>query len=424
MLDLLSELLGGPLERKAIRYGEAESIWGSLFGGAFTKSRQTVSAERALRVSTVLACCRVLAEGVAQVPILVKRKRGRQSVAATEHRLFDLLSKAPNEFQSSFEFRETMMYHALLTGNAVAVKNTNTRGEVVELLPIRPDACQIEQQPDWSILYRLTLPGGRHVVLSQGEVLHIRGPSWIGHAGMDIVRLAQEAIGLAMATEETHALLHGNGGQPAGILSGDFGSEDARKRLKASWSQAFGGGNKYGVAVLDKEVKYQQLAMKGVDAEHLETRKFQIDEICRSMKCSPFMIYHDEATATHAASEQFLRRHVVHDLNPWFERWEQALERQLIRRNDISVEFLDQSLMRGDTEVRSKFYQSGVLTGWMTRNEARVMEGLDPLDGLDEPLMPANMLVVGDEGAGDEAMKARFLAFAVQKGWIPAEIEG
>ena len=312
---------------------------------------------------------------------------------AKDHPAYRLLSRRPNEWMTSFEFRQVMMFHAVLLGNGCAYIG-RIRGVPRELIPLVPGSYTIEQARDYTLTYRLTGPNGLTTVLPREEVFHLRGPSWTGVAGLDALQVAREAVGLAIATEETHAALHANGTQPGGVLSVKGSLDDAaRARLKESWAQYQGGlANRFKTAVLDMDSTWTPLGMKGVDAEHLDTRRFQIEEICRDLKVFPQMVGYADKTATFASAEAFFLAHVIHTLNPWIENWEQSLARDLFPdEDDILAKFSMQGLLRGDNAARATFYASGITNGWLTRNEARRLEDLNPIEGLGEPLLPLNM---------------------------------
>lgn len=395
---LASILDGAPSRRSADMFGD---LWSLLIGGGIeSKSGVAVTADEALRCSTVLACVRVLAEGIAQVPFRLYQPKqgGRGSELAKGHPVYRLLAHRPNPWQTPFEWRETMMIHAVLTGNGISFKN-RVNGVVRELIPLVPGQVAVEQQPDYTLTYRITFASGEYLVLGSEDVVHIRGPSWNSYVGMDAIRLAREAIGLAVALEETHARLHKNGARPGGILTTDGGArlhKDQIDQIREAWQQVQGGlSNSWKTAILAGGLKWTQMSMTGVETEHLSTRRFQIEEICRDLKVFPQMVGHSEKTATYASAEAFFQAHVTYSLQPWAERVEQACDRDLLSEQEV-VDGLYcahtfNGLLRGNAESRAKYYGAGIKDGWLTRNEARIEEDLDPLEGLDVPLAPLNM---------------------------------
>jgi HK97 family phage portal protein len=387
--------LASSLRRRELKATDAGNLsWAALFGQQNSRAGVSVNVDSALKVSTVFACLRVLADGIAQVPLKVYREKADGSKElAKDHPAYRLLSRRPNEWMTSFEFRQVMMFHAVLLGNGCAYIG-RIRGVPRELIPLVPGSYTIEQAKDYTLTYRLTGLNGQTTVLPREDVFHLRGPSWTGVAGLDALQVAREAVGLAIATEETHAALHANGTQPGGVLSVKGSLDDAaRARLKESWAQYQGGlANRFKTAVLDMDSTWTPLGMKGVDAEHLDTRRFQIEEICRDLKVFPQMVGYADKTATFASAEAFFLAHVIHTLNPWIENWEQSLARDLFPdEDDIVAKFSMQGLLRGDNAARATFYASGITNGWLTRNEARRLEDLNPIEGLGEPLLPLNM---------------------------------
>jgi HK97 family phage portal protein len=378
--------------------------WQALFGGPGSKAGVGVNVASALRVTTVLSCARVLAEGIATPPLKILRESADGSKApATDHTVYKLLSRQPNEWMTSFEMREMMMFHAVLTGNAYAyIGRIGT--EIRELIPLLPERVVVRQETDYTLTYEVSDLNGVIAKLPRQSVMHIRGPSWNGYAGLDMVRQAREAIGLAIATEESHARLHSNGVRPGGLISveGTLG-DDARKRLKASLeADRAGVQNAFKTMVLDQNAKWTPFSMTGVDSQHLATRAFEIEEICRALRVFPQMVGYTDKTATFASAEAFFLAHVIHSLMPWVTRWEHAIERDLLPgEDDIIAKFLMQGMLRGDNTARANFYGKGILDGWLTRNEARALEDLNPLAGLDDPLAPLNMTTTAGRGVQD-----------------------
>lgn len=370
----------------------------TLFGDdGRSKTGVVVTLNRALQVSTVLGGCRVLAEGISQVPFRVLEKTGGRREVAEKHPVHELLARRPNEFQTPFEFRETAMFHAVLAKGFFALKNRDSRGVVRELLPLMPENVLVKQDAAWGVTYEVTDRKGSVGTFAARDMFVVRGPSWNGYAAMQVLDLAREVLGLHIATEEAQARLHANGARPGGIISVEGGlSPDAKKRIVEAFVDSATGLAKVGkVAVLDQAAKFQTMTMTGVDAQTLEARRFQIEEACRIIRVFPQMLGYSDKTSTYASAESFFIAHVVHSLGPWFKRWEDAAGRDLLTQeevaNGMSARFFPAALMRGDAAARSTFYKEAILTGWMTRNEARELEDMNPLDGLDRPLRPLNM---------------------------------
>lgn len=402
----------------------SDYTWANLFPMLNAKSGVSVNIDTALRTSTALSCTRVLAEGCAQLPLEFFRKKLDQNENTIKSPYtgpeVDVLTCAPNDWMTSFELREAMTMHAVLTGNAYAYKGM-AGDKLIELLPLVPGNVSVMRNVDWTLRYFISDLAGQTVELRPDQIFHLRGPSWNGFLGMDAVQLAREAIGLAISTEETHASLHANGAQPGGVLSvkGKL-DQPAKDRLKAQW-QAFQGGvkNKYKTAVLDMDVDWKQLGMTGVDSQHIETRRFQIEEICRVFRVFPQMVMHSDKASTFASAESFFLAHVTHSLMPWLRRWEEAIQRSLLGSNPkLVVRHNANELLRGDAQQRAAFYQSALggargETAYMTRNEVRSLEGLNPKPGLDDVPMPPPVAGL-DAAAVQKIVEAVMLEFKRQ----------
>lgn len=393
------------LESKATNI--ADYTWAELFPQTNAKSGVSVNIDSALRVSTVFACTRVLAEGIAQLPISVWDEDSAGNKTQVKDDLHNVLAKHPNDWMTSFELREQMTMHAVLTGNAYAYLGRGGN-KLVEIIPLVPGSVQVVRKVDWTLEYHVSDLAGNSTIVPPEDILHLRGPSWNGYLGMEAVQLAREAIGLAISTEETHASLHANGAQPGGVLSVK-GKLDgpARERLKAAW-QAFQGGvaNRFKTAVLDTEATWTPMSMTGVDSQHLETRRFQIEEICREFRVFPQMVMHSDKTSTFASAEAFFLSHVTHSLMPWVKRWQEALDRALFKETpNLSVKLSVKEILKGSMADQAAFYMAALggargETAYMTRNEVRHDFGLNPIAGGDKLLIPPDPAppVAGDGG--------------------------
>ena len=363
---------------------------------ARTGSGMRVSPDSALRLAAVYACVRILAETMASLPLVVYQRRadgGKDKV--TDHWLYRLMAKRPNRYQNPFEWREMLQGHLALRGNAYNQIITNPRGEIIELMPIHPDRVKIELLPSGEYRYRVTDRSGTEVILPRGEVWHLRGLSSDGLMGMSPIELARENLGMALAAQDYGARFFANDAKPTGgwiEFPGTFKDNEAKKVFRESYQQAQSGANRGKVLVLENGMKFHEVGVTNKDAQFLELRKFQITDIARLFRVPPHMIA-DLERATFSNIEQQSLEFVMHTMTPWAERWEASIESELLLEgDDIEIEFDFANLMRGDAASRSSYYQSGIQNGWLTRNEARIAENLNPIDGLDQPLRPLNMV--------------------------------
>ena len=372
----------------------------TVFGGGATKSGATVTVETALQVSAVLACVRVIAEGVAQVPFRVMRESpdGKTRLPAKSHPLWDVLHRKPNRWQTSYGLRETMVMHAALCGNGYAFKSrVGGDQHVAELIVIPPNRCKPDVADNGSMLYEVTGKSGAKRTILEADMWHLRGPSWDGHVGMDVLRLAREAVGLAMMAEETQANLHAKGVRTTGTYSVEGTlNKQQYDDLKGWLTKEFSGANNGGPMLLDRNAKWTPNTMTGVDAQHLETRAYQVNEVCRMFRVMPIMAGQSDKAATYASAEQMFIAHLVHTLTPWYERVEQSADCQLFtdkERADGYYTFLDPAgMLRGALKDTAEYLYKLISIGTMTRNEGREKLDLNPIEGLDEPLTPLNMI--------------------------------
>ncbi|AHJ66361.1 phage portal protein [Granulibacter bethesdensis] len=386
------------LERREKPY-DVHDLYRDLTAGSLSQTGLSVNWQNALDVATVLACGRVLSEDVGGLPLGVYQRSGSRRIPLFDSPLQKLLDR-PNDWQTGEEFRELLTLYAVLTGNGVAYKHI-VGGELRELLPLVPGWYSIERQPDWSIRYRVTLPDGHNIVLTSDQVLHLHGPVWDSVSGLDIVRVARDAIGLSMAAEQAHADMHRNGAQTSGLYSMDGTLDDAGyKRLSAMLESRIAGINRFRTLILDRGAKYTPISMTGVDSQHLETRKHQIEEIARAFRVFTLMIGHaGDQSPTFASAEQFFLAHVKFSLLPWVKRWESAVARSLVPRGQtIYVRHNVAALERADIKTRYEAYQLGINAGWLLRSDVRELEELAPVSGIDRPTLPVNIAVLDGRG--------------------------
>lgn len=351
-----------------------------------TKSGIAINHRNALEVTAVLACCMVLAEGVAQVPWkLFRARKGVNNGAdeAVDHSLYEILNLRPNAWQTSFEFREMLVYHLALCRNAFVYLN-RVGGRIFELIPLEPAKVQVTRLADYTLVYDVTGQDGKVTRFQQRDIWHLRGAGWNGWMGDETLRLAREAIGLAKALEGSHATMHRNQVQPSGIYTVEGELTEEQHEQLVEWIKAKASGNRLGnPLVLDRGAKWVAQQMSGVDSQHLETRRFQIEEICRAFRVMPIMVGLSEKTATYASAEQMFLAHVTHSLGPWYSRIEQSSQVALIDPKapadaGLFTRFMDDALMRGDYVSRQQGKEIQRRNGVLNADEWRIGEGMNP----------------------------------------------
>ena len=386
-----------------------------VMGGISSATGRTVTPESALQLSAVYACVRILAETVASLPLRVYRRRpdgGKEP--APGHPLYHVLHDAGNPEMTAFELRETMMGHLVLRGNSYAeIERNGYTGDPAALWPLRPDRMTVKR-PAQRLVYEYELPDGTPKVFQASQILHVRGLSSNGIVGMSPIAVAREAIGLGLAAEEFGARFFGNGARPGVVLEhpGEL-SDAAYERLKGSWNEQHQGlTNAQRLAILEEGMKVSVIGVPPNDAQFLETRKFQVVEIARLFRVPPHMIG-DLDRATFSNIEQQSIEFVTHTIRPWTERLEQRYDLSLLdeaERAEYFVEHLLDGLLRGDITSRYQSYATGRQWGWLSVNDIRALENMNPVEGGEEYLVPMNMAPAGEaEPSTNGATNARMV---------------
>ena len=370
---------------------------GWLFG-ATTAAGVDVTPESALNLLAVYACIRVLAEAVAQLPLIVYRRLdGGGKERATDHPLYPILHDLPNREMTSFTFRETLVGHQCGWGNAYAEIEWSGAGEVIGLWPLRPDAMKVTRDAA-GLVYEYGT-GADKRVLPGWRVLHVPGLGFDGRVGYTPIEIAREAIGIGLAAQEFEARFFQNDARPGIVLEhpGHLGDE-AYEHLKNSWTDEHGGVmNASRPGILEEGMKIHEVGLPAKDVEFLSTRKFQKQEIASLYRVPPHMIA-DLERATFSNIEQQSLEFVVFTLTPWLTRWEQAITWKLIppgQRSEYFAEFLVDGLLRGDMASRYTAYATGRQNGWLSANDIRERENMNPVEGGDVYLIPMNMIEAG-----------------------------
>ncbi len=374
-------------------------------------SGKPVTERSAMQMTAVYSCVRILAEAVAGLPLHLYRYNGSGGKEkAVDHPLYHLLHDEPNPEMSSFVFRETLMTHLLLWGNAYAQIIRNGKGEVISLYPLMPNRMTVDRDGRGKLYYKYTTSSddaptmeGTTVYLSPSDVWHIPGLGFDGLVGYSPIAMAKNAIGMAIACEEYGAKFFANGAQPGGVLEHPGTIKDP-ERVRQSWQSTFGGsGNANKIAVLEEGMKYTPIAISPEQAQFLETRKFQINEIARIFRIPPHMVGDLEKSSFSNIEQQSLE-FVKYTLDPWLVRWEQSIFRTLFTESEKKqyfTKFNVEGLLRGDYATRMTGYATARQNGWMSANDIRELENLDRIpaeDGGDLYLINGNMCKMGDAG--------------------------
>ena len=387
----------------------AGSAYSFFMGG--TSSGKRVNERSAMQMTAVYSCVRILSEAVASLPLHVYRNTDTGTEKATDHPLYTILHDEPNPEMTSFVFRETLMTHLLLWGNAYAQIIRNGKGEVIALYPLMPDRMSVDRDENGQLYYEYLVSSDDAPVnkksivrLSPSDVLHIPGLGFDGLVGYSPIAMAKNAIGLAIATEEYGSKFFANGAAPSGVLEHPGTIKDPN-RIRESWQQTFGGSQNSGkIAVLEEGMKYTPISISPEQAQFLETRKFQINEIARIFRVPPHMVGDLEKSSFSNIEQQSLE-FVKYTLDPWVSRWEQSIVRTLLtpeEKKKYYVKFNVDGLLRGDYQSRMNGYAIGRQTGWMSANDIRELENLDRIpaeEGGDLYLINGNMLPLKDAGA-------------------------
>lgn len=370
-------------------------------------SGMKVTPESARRCAAVIACVRVLAETVAVLPFVQYRNDNDARSREKRHQVYKLLQHAPNRWQTAFEFREMMMGHVCLRGNGYAQKIYDRRGQIIELVPLNPTRVTPKMNEKGDPFYEFRPQTGGIIEIGGDDMFHLKGYASDGLVGVSPIAEARETVALSLAAEEFGSRTFANDAQPGGVLEhpgslGDEALENLRKSLK---DQHSGVQNARKWMILEEGMKWTKVGMSPDDTQYVETRKFQIEEIARIFRVPPHLIGHLER-ATFSNIEHQSLEFVTHTILPWLRRWEGAIQQRLFTEQEREVyycEFLVEGLLRGDIQTRYSSYKMGREGGWLSANDVRRFENMDPLPGDygDKYLIPLNMI---DAGRLDEYM--------------------
>ena len=362
-------------------------------------SGKSVTVQSAIQLSTVYACVRVISETIASLPLGIYETVNDGNEKATDHPLYRLLHNEPNSEMTSFVFREVMLAHLLLYGNSYSQIIRSGKNQVIGLYPLLPDHMDVDRDSKGNLTYTYTTSDGKTVSIKPRDVLHIPGLGFDGVMGYSPIALEKNAIGLGIASEEYGSKFFSNGARPSGILTHPNTVKNP-KALRESWNSAYGGSsNSNRVAILEEGMKFEPIAIPNNEAQFLETRKFQVDEICRIFRVPPHLVGNLEH-ATFSNIEHQSIDFAVHTIRPWLVRIEQAMNRALLsdqEKGRFFVQFNIDGLMRGDYKSRMEGYAIGRQNGWLSANDIRALENQNPIpadQGGDAYLVNGNMISI------------------------------
>lgn len=370
--------------------------WSEITGSKSIAGVQ-VTEKAALRLSAVYACVKVLSETMASLPLFIYQRKGNSKQRAPDHQLYELLHNQPNPEMTSFTWRETMMGHLTLWGNAYCEIEYDEMWKPKALWPLRPDRTWPERDKNTGeIIYRSIMPNGQLAILQSWQVLHIPGFGFDGLIGYSPIRMMMDTIGLAMATQEYGSRFYSNGARPSGILEHPKTlSEGAQGRLRDSFDARYAGlGNMHRTMLLEEGMSYKQIGVPPEEAQFIESRKFSVAEIARIFRV-PLHLIGDLAGATFSNIEHQSIEFVTMTITPYCIRFEQEYRRKLLTAKEkikYFIEHLVEGLMRGDLKSRYDAYAVGRNGGWLSSNDIREKENMNPIEGGDEYYTPVNMM--------------------------------
>lgn len=369
--------------RKSYTAGTIE-LFREIYGSLQSAFGQNVTSETAMGVSAAFGCGRVIAQGMAQVPLRLMQKAGDARKPAEDHPLYRVMGERPNRWQTSYEYREQLSWHVEFCGSHYAYKNMVGR-EVRELIPFEPGHVTEKCEKGRIVAYKVrTADGGSEAEFPPEVIWHVRGPSWDGKTGLHVLRLARSALGLSLAMEQSQGRTFREGIQTTGIYSVEDKLNAPQRADLLAWleKEYMGAKNAGKPMILDRAAKWTQTQMSSVDAQLRESRRDQIEEVCRYFGVLPIMIGFSDKTATFASAEAFFLAHVVHCLSPRWKRYEQSMNEFLLTEKDrqagLYFTFVEEALIRGSTKDTKDALLGYVNGGLMTPNEARAKLDLNP----------------------------------------------
>lgn len=383
------------------------AFWKEMGGTSASGKRVTV--DKALQLSAVWACVRLLSESVSTLPLrLYERRDDGSRVQATEHPLYRLLTVSPNAEMTPARFILMIVASIALRGNAF-VEKKRVGSRIVALVPLLPQ-CMVVKRLDTGRLEYTYTENGQQRVIGEKDLMHIRGFGLDGVCGLLPVNTGRDIFGAAMSADEAAAKVFAQGMQASGILSSDTKLTDVqREQLRKNLTNFMGSTNSGKILVAEAGLKYQGITMNPEAAQMLETRNFAIEEICRWFRVPPFMVGHMDKQSSWASSVEGMNlQWLTNGLRPLLENIEQEISRCLLDNDGrYFAEFSVEGLLRADSAGRASYYTTGLQNGWMSRNEVRRLENLPPIPGGDVYTVQSNLLPIDQLGQAHDGEQAR-----------------
>ena len=376
-----------------------------LYDIAFSDSGEPVNDWTALSVGTVLQCISVLCNGVSQVPFRLMQEKGERKIPAKTHPLYQLLASKPNPWQTSFDFRQTLMLWLALRGE-VAVWVVRVRGIPKYLVPFSPHeyTTTVVYEGGWAKkTYYFMRDDGSTVAVPESDVWELRWQPFSRRSALPKLDLIRNTIGVALAQNKHASSMLKNGARFPGIITARSQlTNEQRESIQKAWTAQTTGENANKTPVLGADLVYQQTAQTATDAQYIQNRQFQIQEICRFFGVNPFMVFQYENNNSYASSEQFMLQHLTHTLSPIYTMIEQSADAFLLSDNDRAdgyyFMFNDSGLLRTDAKTRAEVNRIHISSGVLTPNEVRALEDRDPMEGGDELIIQGAMVPLKDAG--------------------------
>lgn len=375
--------------------------------GSTSAAGVRVDPDTALKLSAVWACINLISESIATLPLVIYERLpndGKQR--DTRHPLYDLLHDQPNDVQTALEWRQMMTLHALLRGNGYSQLMPGPRGFVDQIVPLHPDlvtAPRVQGDP-----YVYNPPGLPPEKIPAGQMFHLRGMMLAGNTGVSVIEYARESMGIGLAAEQYAGRVFSQDGRPRGVLEhpGKL-SREATERLRETWQEAYAGlGNAHKVGVLQEGMAFKSISVSPDDAQMLSSREFSVEDVCRWFRVPPHMVGSTaKVTSWGSGIEQLGIGFVTYTLLPWMTRWEQVIRRDLLLdKRGRFAEHVVTALLRGDQKSRYEAYAIGRTNGWLSANDIRRLENMNPIPGGDTYLQPLNMTPAGQNSAAAHSL--------------------